>query len=197
MLQKLKKTLTQRQQSESFKKQDSDYDTSRISSAVIVPVYFKNGEYHILFTKRTETLRHHTGQISFPGGTREPSDKTLLDTALRECREEIGLDPGDVEILGEFEHFPTLETRFVIKPFIASIPCPYEFRIDPVEVDYLIEAPISVLLDKHNLRRETETLDGSPISTYFYNCDGKIIWGATARILTQFLDIYSEISKER
>jgi 8-oxo-dGTP pyrophosphatase MutT (NUDIX family) len=197
MLHKLKEILTERQKSESIKKQDINYDTSRKSSAVIVPVFNKNGEYHMLFTKRTERMRQHRGQISFPGGTREPRDKTLLDTALRECREEIGLDPGDVELLGEFEHFPTLETHFVIKPYIASIPWPYRFEIAPIEVDYIIEAPISALMDKNSLRRESEMLDGSPISTYFYNFDGQIIWGATARILTVFLDIYSGILKDK
>ena len=159
-------------------------------------MFEKDGEYYLLFTRRTDKVRDHKGHISFPGGTKELEDVTLLDTALRECHEEIGLDPGDAEVLGQLDNFPTLETNYVITPYVASIPWPYELKVSPAEVAEIIEAPIPVLMDKNNFRHETEELDGAIITTYFYNYNGKIIWGATARILTQFLDIYSQAKKD-
>ena len=197
MLEELKEALSNRKKRGVFKKgRRHIVGTDRVSSAVLVPLFQKDGEYHILFTQRTNTVRDHKGQISFPGGAYELQDVTLLDTALRECREEIGLDAGAVDVLGELDNTPTLSTNYLITPFVGTIPWPYDFRIDPVEVERLIEVPVSELLNKDNLHHETETLDGALITTYYYKYKGKIIWGATARILTQFLDIYSRIAQE-
>jgi 8-oxo-dGTP pyrophosphatase MutT (NUDIX family) len=168
----------------------------RIPSAVLVPMFLKDGEYHLLFTERTDTLRDHKGQISFPGGTYEIVDVTMLDTALRECKEEIDLEPGAVEVLGELDDTPTMGTNYLITPFVGAIPWPYKFKIDPKEVKAIIEVPISALMDKNSLRHETDVLDGKVITTYFYNYKGRIIWGATARILTQFLDTYTQVLKK-
>ena len=188
MKERLKHALSQRQKQQIV-------DARSISSAVLIPVFDKQGEYHILFTKRTDRVRDHKGQISFPGGAYEEQDGTLRNTALRETTEEIGLAPEAVELLGELDDMPTLSSGYIISPFVGIIPWPYPFKIDPIEVDKLIEVPIPALLDKNNLHPFTEVMDDQEIATYAYHYQGNIIWGATYRILSQFLDIYAEVMK--
>jgi len=183
--QRLRQILSQRQQQHII-------DTSRVPSAVLVPIYIKRGKYYILFTKRTETVKEHKGQISFPGGTYEERDKTLLNTALRESFEEIGLTSGDVEVLGKLDDYPSMTSNYIITPFVCLIPWPYQFKIDREEVEEIIEAPIAALMNDNNLRLETEILNKKTITLYFYHYQDKIIWGATARILNKFLDIFDQ-----
>jgi len=186
---RLKQALAQRQKSHIV-------DASRVSSAVLIPIYHKQGEYHVLFTKRTEKVKDHKGQISFPGGAYEEKDETLLNTALRECTEEIGLAAEAVEILGELDDYLTINSGYIMSPFVGVIPWPYPLKIDPMEVEEIIEVPISALLDKSCLRLETDTLDGQVITAYFYHYQREVIWGATARILNQFLDIVAQVMKD-
>ncbi|MFC1970452.1 NUDIX hydrolase [Chloroflexota bacterium] len=169
-------------------------DASRVPSATLLPIYKKQGQYHILFIKRTETVKEHKGQISFPGGTREEGDRTLLDTALRECTEEIGLRIEDVDLLGELDDEVTTTSNYIVSPFVAAIPWPYRFKINPEEVDEIIEIPIPGLLDKHSCYPDIEYLDGKRFDSYTYRYKGRIIWGATARILNRFLDIFYQVS---
>ncbi|MFH1381780.1 MAG: CoA pyrophosphatase [Chloroflexota bacterium] len=169
-------------------------DASLMASAVLIPVYLKDGEYYLLFTKRTEKVRDHKGQISFPGGAHEVEDSTLFQTALRECTEEIGLAPEAVELLGELDDSPTHTSNYIISPFVGLIPYPYPFKADPFEIDELIEVPISVLCDK-SCYYEEHDIDGRGIRGESYHCNGKIIWGATARILNQFLEIWTQAMK--
>ena len=157
----------------------------RRPAAVLMPVYKKQGQHHILFTKRTENVMTHKGQISFPGGVYEEKDGTLVNTALRESDEEIGLRPQVVEVVGELDDTPSVESNYVITPFIGFIPWPYQFKLNDKEVDSIIEVPIPALLDKRSLIKENRS--GSIVNSYYYQ--GHIIWGATARILEQFLDI--------
>jgi 8-oxo-dGTP pyrophosphatase MutT (NUDIX family) len=161
-------------------------------SAVLIPIYVKYGECHLIFTRRTEMVNHHKGQISFPGGGRHPEDATLMHTAIRESWEEIGLKPEDIEVLGELDDIATYTTNFVISPFVAAIPYPYEFRLNPYEVDEIIEVPLSVLLDKRNFSQEVVSLGNQLILQYFYTHGDKVIYGATARILKQFLEIITD-----
>jgi 8-oxo-dGTP pyrophosphatase MutT (NUDIX family) len=166
-------------------------DAKLVSSAVLVPIYRRQGQYHILFTQRTERVREHKGQISFPGGARQEMDKTLLDTALRESAEEIGLAPGRVEILGELDDTITTTSNYIVTPFVGLIPWPYEFKVDGWETEAIIEVPIAALMNKDCLRQETEVTGGQALTSYFYHYQGKVIWGATARILHQFLELYA------
>jgi len=168
----------------------------RVASAVLVPIYRKQGQYHILFIQRTSNVKDHKGQISFPGGAYEEHDATLLNTALRESAEEIGLRPEDVDILGELDDMLTIGTSYVISPFVAAIPWPYEFKVDRWETEEIIEVPISALLDQKCRRQETDVLEGRVVKTYFYHYQGRVIWGATARILKQFLDIVAPLLAE-
>jgi 8-oxo-dGTP pyrophosphatase MutT (NUDIX family) len=161
----------------------------RTPSAVLVPLFAKSGEYYILFTKRTDKVRDHKGQISFPGGGRHEGDRVALDTALRECTEEIGLAPGDVHVLGELDDALTTTSNYIITPFVALIPYPYPFKMDGWEVEEIIEVPVAALLEEE--RRHYASQTGQETNTYFYHYQGRVIWGATGEILHQFLGIYS------
>ena len=188
MLQRLKQALSWRQKSRVV-------DANRVSAAVLLPIYYKEGEYYILFTKRTESVKDHKGQISFPGGAYEEQDGTLFQTALRESAEEIGLPSETVELLGELDDLRTIGTSYIISPFVAAISWPYPLKVYQAEVEEIIEAPISALLDKDCLRQGTDILNGRVVTAYFYHYQGKVIWGATARILNQFLDIWVQVIK--
>ena len=142
-------------------------------------------------------MKDHKGQIGFPGGAYEEEDGTLLNTALREAAEEIGLATSDIEVLGELDDIMTRGTNYVISPFVAAIPWPYEFQVDRWETEEIIEVPISTLLDENCFRQGTDIFEGHVVDSYFYDYQGKIIWGATARILYQFLDIVAPIMGDK
>lgn len=165
-------------------------DSDLVSSAVLVPVYRKAGQYHILFIKRTDTVMSHKGQISFPGGKKDESDYDVLATALREGYEEVGLRPDDVEVLGELDDERTIGSLFIIHPFLAVIPYPYEFKLSVEEVDRLVEVPVEVVLDESNFE-EGIAIDnrGETVPAYFFHSGDDVIWGATARILKKLLDM--------
>jgi 8-oxo-dGTP pyrophosphatase MutT (NUDIX family) len=168
-------------------------DDSRELSAVLLPLYLKGEDYYLVFTRRTQQVKEHKGQISFPGGVYQEADGILVNTALRECAEEIGLVPEKVRVLGELDDIITLTSNYIVSPFVAIIPYPYEFRISQWEIEEIIEAPVLALLDKSRLREETEVINGKPEVMRYYDYQGKIIWGATARILHQFLDTVAGI----
>jgi 8-oxo-dGTP pyrophosphatase MutT (NUDIX family) len=161
----------------------------------MVPIYYKEGQYYVLLIKRTERVEKHKGEISFPGGARDEDDRTLLDTALRESAEEIGLAPEKAEILGELDDEVSVKTNYVITPFVGLIPWPYQLKVDGVETEELIEASISVLQDSGYSRQELR--EGKTVTKYFYNYQGRVIWGATARILNKFLGIFAEAMREK
>jgi 8-oxo-dGTP pyrophosphatase MutT (NUDIX family) len=183
---KLKQVLAQREK-------QSIVDPERVSAAVLVPVYQKDSHYHILFIKRTERVQKHKGEISFPGGVYEDRDGTLIKTALRESLEEIDLNPDDVEVLGELDDVVSAKTNYKIAPFLALIPWPYEFRVDGHETEDIIEAPIATLMKIG--RSHQELIGDEKVTTYQYNYQGRVIWGATARILAQFLDLFARAQK--
>ena len=189
MKERLKQVLSQRQKR-------CIVDAGRAASAVLIPICYKEGEYHILFTKRTETVQYHKGQISFPGGAYEEEDGTLLNTALRECAEEIGLEAEAVELLGELDDTVTVTSGFIISPFVAAIQGPCSLKVDPTETEEIIEVPISVLLDKDCLRQTTEVMNGQAITVDAYHYQGNVIWGATAKILSQFLEILNQVMED-
>ena len=166
-------------------------------AAVLIPLFKKNGEYHILFTRRTDMVEHHKGQISFPGGRRDEKDKDLLTTALREAREEMGIEKKDVRILGELDDICTATTDFCVSPFVALIPYPYPFKVNSQEIEEVLEVPLSVLLDESRFRQELHKGDGKPFLVYFYQHKDHTIWGATATILKQLLDLLPEEDKAR
>ena len=149
------------------------------ASAVLIPLFYNQGQYHVLFTERSEEVDFHKGQVCFPGGRREPSDFSLLQTALRETEEEISVKAKDVEILGEFDDNVTLTSNYVISPFVALIPHPYPLKADGREIREIFSVPLSFLMDEANFKQDSCA----------YEYEGHIIWGATARILRQFIDL--------
>lgn len=165
------------------------HDLPLAPAAVLLPLYEKDGEYYIVFTRRPEHLMHHKGQICFPGGKCHEEDRSALDTALREASEEIGLRPEDVEVLGELDRMCTASSNFLITPFVGIIPYPYEFDPSPDEIDEILEIPLSALLDEDRYYEKMQEFDGIPYLGSFFDYRGDVIWGATARILRQFLDL--------
>ena len=186
MEENLKKVLTQRS------KMCITMD-SHEPAAVLVPIYNSGAEYHLLFTRRTDKVLKHKGEISFPGGVAEKWDTSLIDTVLRECNEEIGLKAEEVEILGELDDMATTTSGYIISPFVGIIPYPYQFTVNRDEIEEIIEIPISRLLDDNSLHFEEIVYGRQVIPSCSYHYHGKTIWGATARILNQFLSIYKKV----
>ncbi len=159
-------------------------------AAVLIPLFCKDGEYQILFTQRSEQVQNHKGQISFPGGGRTKEDDTLRDTALRESQEEIGLQPKDADIVGELDDTPTTTSGFIISPFVAFIPYPYVFKLSPYEIKESFSVPVEALIHKAKKRKEQYTFGKQVFTGYSYEYQGRVIWGATAKILGQLLEVW-------
>jgi 8-oxo-dGTP pyrophosphatase MutT (NUDIX family) len=154
-----------------------------------MPLYETEAGPHLLLTKRTESVPTHKGQISFPGGGFEEADGDFRTTALREAEEEIGLHPQDVEILGTLDDTVTASTRHVVRPFVGVVPFPYPYHLDPFEIERLIHLPMRALFSGAPFREETWERDGRKFPVYFYEHEGQTIWGLTARILKQFVEV--------
>jgi 8-oxo-dGTP pyrophosphatase MutT (NUDIX family) len=155
-------------------------------AGVLVPLYVENGELHAVFTKRRDDLRRHPGEISFPGGRPEERDEDLVQTALREAEEEIGLPPGAVQILGALQPTPTIATGYAVYPFVGLLEPGREWTLSPREVAAVLELPVPALSDGYGRRRLVRR--GIPIRTDTYQVGDHLIWGATARILADLLD---------
>jgi 8-oxo-dGTP pyrophosphatase MutT (NUDIX family) len=158
-------------------------------AAVLLPLYRHNGDYRVLFTRRSDTVYYHRGQISFPGGGYEPQDVSLQYTALRESAEEIGLQPEDVQLLGQLDDLLTNNSNYLVRPFVGTIPYPYPFKLDTRETAYLIEVPLGFLRQHNPPTEEVRNHEGRTVQSVFFDYEGHIIWGATAKILKQFLDL--------
>jgi 8-oxo-dGTP pyrophosphatase MutT (NUDIX family) len=168
-------------------------DDRRRPSAVLIPLYFKDGRFYIVFTRRTQLVHHHKGEISFPGGAITPEDRSLRETALRESSEEIGLAEQDVRILGELDDFLTRGSPFIITPFVGAIPADYNFIPNNFETAEIIQIPVDCLLEKDCRRDAVEIWeDGSRMSGWVFQYRDRQIIGATARILKQFLELYQQ-----
>jgi 8-oxo-dGTP pyrophosphatase MutT (NUDIX family) len=155
-------------------------------AAVLVPLFERDGALHAVFTKRRDDLRRHPGEISFPGGRADPEDPDLRATALREAHEEIGLDPGAVELLGALQPVPTIATSYAVYPFVGRIADGLEWTISAREVDLVLELALDDLRAGH--RRERLLRRGVPFRTDVYVVGDHLIWGATARMLGDLLE---------
>lgn len=159
-------------------------------SAVLLPLFIKNGNYHILFVRRSQKVEDHKGEISFPGGLCEKGDEGLENTALREAFEEIGIHPQDVEVLGILDDMKTISTHYRVTPVVGVIPHPYPFTIHMDEVDDIMEIPLNHFLDEGNGGEESITRDGITYTGQVYYYKHYFIWGATARILKNLFDVW-------
>jgi len=161
---------------------------SLVRAGVLLPLFCKDGSYHILFTRRTDKVKRHKGEISFPGGIYDTSDGDLSATALREADEEVGIKPQDVELLGALDEVMTM-TDFIVSPFVGLIPFPYPFVLSEEEIAEIIILPLFDFLKEGVLSEEDWTYQEKTAKVYTYHCGGHVIWGATAKILRQFLDL--------
>jgi 8-oxo-dGTP pyrophosphatase MutT (NUDIX family) len=151
-------------------------------ASVLMPIIEREHELTMLFTRRTEQLRSHSGQISFPGGRAEPADPSPEFTALRETQEEIGLAPDRVRLLGRLADYST-RTGYLITPVIGAVAPPFELRPDADEVDEVFEVPLSFLLDPRNHLRHSRVFQGETRWFYAIPYRDYYIWGATAGML--------------
>lgn len=153
-----------------------------VSAAVLIPVIDRPSGLTVLLTQRTAHLRDHPGQVSFPGGRCEPDDATPHATALRECREEVGIEPAQVEVLATLPEYFT-STGFRITPVLGLVAPPLNLRLDDFEVAEVFEPPLSFLLDPANYRREHFDYRGIRRECWAVPWEGYFIWGATAGML--------------
>jgi 8-oxo-dGTP pyrophosphatase MutT (NUDIX family) len=166
-------------------------DKNLVHAGVLVPLFEKNGELHVILTKRTDVVEHHKGQISFPGGTKDKTDADIIDTALREAGEEIGIEKNSVEILGVLDDFCT-PSGFCITPVVGFVHSLPSFSLNAAEVSEVFDVPLSFILDPRNERIEQRTLQDGVKTIYYYNYGQYEIWGATAAILRSFLHELTE-----
>jgi len=160
-------------------------------AAVLAPIIDPDGEPTILFTKRSEQLGDHPGQMSFPGGGHEPADTDLTATALREADEEINLPPNDPEIVGHIDDIETV-TQYIVRPFVCRIP-DQRYTPDEYEVAEIVRLPVAELIDRTNY--ESEHRDHphyGPIRIHFFHVGDYTVWGATGRMLAQLLELTTD-----
>ena len=157
------------------------------AAAVLVPLYESGGETHVVLIRRPETMPSHQGEIAFPGGKLEPGDADLRATALREAHEEVGLDPADVEVVAQLDGIGTVASRFTITPFVGFLAKRPELTPDAREVVRVLEVPLAELLDPDIYREERWETWMEDLDVHFYELADETVWGATARILTNFL----------
>jgi len=159
-------------------------------AAVLIPLFKAESEYRVLFTKRTDSVEAHKGQISFPGGRIEEEDGSPLETALREADEEIGLSRKDVTVLGQMDDARTVSSNYVVHPFVGLIPYPYDFKTSVQEVKDLLEVPFLVFLSGDSSGESYPVVyEGATYQTLAYRYKGEVIWGATARIMQNLVDL--------
>jgi len=151
-------------------------------AAVLVPVVDRGSEATLLLTRRTDTLRKHSGQIAFPGGAIDPEDGTAENAALREANEEIGLVSERAEILGSLPRYLT-GSGFSITPVLAVVNTPFDVHPNPDEVADIFEVPLSFLMNPDNHRRESRLFNGTERFYYAMPYHERFIWGVTAGII--------------
>ena len=153
---------------------------------MLVALHGLESEPAVILTERRHDLRRHAGEISFPGGRRDPGDRDLEHTALRESHEEIGLDPADVEVIGALPPFGTFVTNYRVHPYVGLIPDGLEWTLSPREVETLLDLRIAELREGFAMQRLVRR--GIPFQTPTYTVGPHLVWGATARMLGDLLE---------
>ena len=162
-------------------------------AAVLVPLIQVDEEWHILYTRRADSVEHHKGQVSFPGGATDPGDDSPEATALREAEEEIGIRREDVRLLGRLGEMVTI-SNFVVTPVVGVVPWPYGFKVHTVEVARVFTMPLSWLATRKNWQEFMRVETGHSVIAYFpYNSE--LLWGATARMTVNFVKAIAESSE--
>ncbi|HDH87832.1 MAG: CoA pyrophosphatase [Deltaproteobacteria bacterium] len=182
--QDLKALLSQREP----KRIEDNVDTYTQAS-VLLPLFIKDGHFWLLLMRRANTVEYHKGEVSFPGGVVDERDYNLESTAKRETFEEIGVREEDIEILGQLDDMTTITSRFIIHPFVGTVPFPYEFTINKTEVERLIEVPLQFFLDPSQPQPFLMNYKGDTFETPAFIYEGIVVWGATERILENFVGV--------
>ena len=164
------------------------------NAAVLVPLTYVQNEWHLLFTRRTDRVHSHKGQVSFPGGASDEGETTPEQTALREADEEIGLRPADVKVLGRLSQLITISS-FRVTPIVGVIPWPYTFKVAGVEVARVFTIPLLWLSDVNNYW-EFSLRDSDRSLIAYHPYDGELLWGATARMTVTFLKTIETLSEK-
>jgi|SRR5690348_12052988 8-oxo-dGTP pyrophosphatase MutT (NUDIX family) len=157
-------------------------------AAVLMPIFELDGDLHVVYIRRSDHVESHRGQVAFPGGRVDPIDETLLDTALREAQEEVGIEPASVDVLGGIEGAVARTSEIYVTPFVGVIPANHSLRADPKEVAAIFFVPLSALEDPsyrgtYRFRRDTGEVSEHP--AIFYN--DQVIWGLTLRFTEEVL----------
>jgi 8-oxo-dGTP pyrophosphatase MutT (NUDIX family) len=166
-----------------------DVGDSCLKAGVLILLYPVNGRFHVALTLRSNRVAHHQAQISFPGGSNDPGE-SLVETALREAREELNIAPDSLRVLGELTPLYVPPSNYCIYPFVAAADRRPDFHAAPDEVAEVIEVPLDHLLNPTNIHREHWTFHGLGVEVPFYLYGGHKIWGATAMILAELLEIF-------
>jgi 8-oxo-dGTP pyrophosphatase MutT (NUDIX family) len=177
-----------------FEYSKTKFESNTTSAGVVVPFLYHNGEWYLLFTQRTNHVKNHKGQVSFPGGMAEPQDKYIFDTAIREAREEIGLFKENFRIFGLMQGMKSL-SGYYIYPVVGQIIEPFVYTLEKQEVESVFTVPIRWLSNPaHWVEKDYQRENGSTEKVIFYQeYDNHIIWGITARITIDLLQILNLI----
>ncbi len=167
-----------------------------IPAGVLMLLFERDGELSVVLTERTHEVEHHKGQISFPGGVMDVTDATIIETALRETEEEVGLSRTSIEVMGLLNDFST-PSGFRITPVVAFLPFVPSFSINKAEVTEVFDVPLSFFLDVRNERRKRLERSGTMIDVYFYHYGKYEIWGATATMIRLFLHAFSDWAEHK
>ena len=168
-------------------------------SAVLIPIYCSaQDELHVILTRRSAMMKHHTHEVSFPGGNQEPEDQDLWATAIREAHEEIGLNPELPRFVGTLDSFVTVGSNSLVTPFVGILDTVPALEANPIEVEEIIDVPLAELLSPDIYREEIwQWQDGKSRPVFFFELIGDTVWGATASMLRQFLLVLLSIDQTK
>ena len=168
-------------------------------SAVLIPIYCSaQDELHVILTRRSAMMKHHTHEVSFPGGNQEPEDQDLWATAIREAHEEIGLNPELPRFVGTLDSFVTVGSNSLVTPFVGILDTVPTLEANPIEVEEIIDVPLAELLNPDIYREEIwQWQDGKSRPVFFFELIGDTVWGATASMLRQFLLVLLSIDQTK
>ncbi|HXF86489.1 MAG TPA: CoA pyrophosphatase [Anaerolineales bacterium] len=184
---RLREAIQSAPSSDGFSEIDVHDETRLKCAAVLVPLLWHDEEWHLLFTRRTDKVESHKGQVSFPGGACDEEDRSPEETALREAEEEIGIRPTDVKILGRLANLITI-SHYRVTPVVGIIKWPLVFRVGQDEVARVFTIPLGWLADASN-RWQFEVPGRKRAIIAYHPFDGELLWGATARITVDFLKV--------
>jgi 8-oxo-dGTP pyrophosphatase MutT (NUDIX family) len=172
----------------------TEVETTCLKAGVMVLLYQREGSWHIVLIRRPNTVLTHKDQVGFPGGQLEPGEN-FEQAALRETWEELGVYPNQIQIIGSLTPLYIPPSNFCIYPLIATSSGPLSFKPHPQEVAEIIEVPLIHLTNSRNVHRETWRIGGQPVEVPFYSFEHHKIWGATAMVLAEFLEILKSLAR--